>query len=263
MADGIEMISEKIWEYLHDTTYQTHKGGADRSWVWKEGPLGLSVEIPTSRWRDALAERSLAPNVAEGVREALQVADQEGGHVNRSMIGRTTSEAWTVRQLTKAFCLVMSWGAGPRTRGRLSQWVFALDDEDRLFRALRESKSMVLDGRLVDGYAEVLRLSGVGESFGTKWLWACGMSSTGAHPIPQIRDKKVDETLRLLSWTPSGSNQAERWVTYCSDLENCASLINQHQPGWKADGEKIEQLLFDRERGSLHSWLTIRRPPPS
>lgn len=255
---------ERVVSLLH--AYLSSEAGHDRRWAISSDELILPVEIDVG-WHLDEVERVAASEVAssaEHLLRSLQVEGDESGRavVDRPLLARLSATAADSRRdLIACWYATMAWGSGAGTNYRLHQWMRALDPGNvrDLGAVLDGCLSAVRRGDLVAAYWGSL-LPGVGEAYGTKVTWVLGLAGHGTSAAPLVLDSKVWQTLRVLSWSPTGRNAAERWASYCTALDGWAAALNGRSAGWQVDGERIEQLLFDRDHGNagglcLRSWV--------
>jgi hypothetical protein len=87
----------------------------------------------------------------------------------------------------------------------------------------------------------------------TKWLWALGLPPQRNLPTrPLVLDRRVWDCLNRMCWYPTGSNRAERWVSYCDALPRWAEALNGRHDDWRCDAYRLEQLLFDWVDGCFY-----------
>ncbi len=217
-------------------------------------------------WLDGTkqARSALQPNVMpEGPsRAALAVLDElpalpegaEGGDriVTRSHLVTLSQAAVDEHSRTKAWVAVMIWGSGTsKGRGpwRTSQGLRA----EALHRSLAQSQAAVLEGDVAGAY-RAFRVTGSGEAFFTKWLWAVRLAG-GARPAPLVLDSRVLGTLALAHG--SGWNRprgASGYAAYVRAMEDAARQLSSSEQ--TVTGEQLEWLAFRRDHGSMHEWLT-------
>jgi hypothetical protein len=146
------------------------------------------------------------------------------------------------------------WGKGPRNNRMFPSFVRLLSDP-RLDSALVASATHAREGRPAEAYSAWRRsgVSGLGEAFFTKWLWAAshtgGETFSPERPRCLILDVRVWNTLghadhRWSSVVAAGTNRrAQRYEAY---TRACA-LWSKHL---SVSAEQVEWALFSAN-GSL------------
>ena len=226
-----------------------------REWATGPAPLRQEVRVPSGWWRSFANGLVLPDPVREGVLQAVDRIEERRDVVDRTLLTELAHQAGSSSAgLVSCWFTVMSWGAGPQNRARLRQWTRALPSEG-FVEALGRSHALLAIADLPGAY-QASRLPGVGQSYLTKWLWVLGLPGRIGEPRPYILDRYVWQSLRRLAVSPTGRNEAGRWVDYCRALDRWAMAVNAVRPSWHVDGDRIEQLLFDRGEGlHLYEWL--------
>ena len=236
----------------------------DREWVTDAKPLRQPVTVKSASWRLFLAGRDLHPEVRSGADLALDLIAGSGDLVDRALLTTMSAEVGSSPERSAAcWFAVMCWGAGPQNRSRLRQWARAMPAPG-FVRALDESYLRYRSGDLVGAYRWSL-MPGVGEAYATKWLWVLGLADPAEGVVPHVLDARVWAVLRRLRWQPTGGNRPERWVNSCQVLASWAHELGTRRPDWHLDGDRLEQLMFDRRTGgqTFHSWLASAPLPES
>lgn len=234
--------------------------GDRSSWATRgRGDLKQSVKASHEHWRDAVRPRQMVGDVEEGVDDALRRIEEAGDVVDRVLLKDLASKAGESPSAGVAsWFTTMCWGAGPQNRVRLRQWTRALE-RPNLGEALGRTHQQISGGDLVLSYWGLRSLPGLGEAYLTKWLWALGLPQDSMDVRPYVLDARVWKVLRQLPWFPEGRNRAERWVDYCRTLDSWGALVSEQHKDWVADGDCLEQLMFDRGEGvHFAKWLEDR-----
>lgn len=228
-------------------------------WLWWLAPGG-----PKGRQRLVVPEP--AGTVATSMIDELIVEPVEGRDlcIDRSKLVELSGAAAHGGHLERVRLFVAGqvWGSGT-TNGR-GPW--------RTTQALADPR---VETHLCDSAAaarvwkpsEARRawaVSGIGTSFATKWLWAATLDvnppAGGCRPL--ILDDRVRGTLGLLGWRPGHAADPDgSYAAWVSAAHRWAQVLRERGLAG-ADAEKVEWLLFDRERGrgnadiaSLHTRL--------
>ena len=227
-----------------------------RAWAYDGTPLHQPVNVPSGHWRTFADGLTMAADIRAGVLAAVEAIGNSNDVVDRSALTKLAADAGAgPSDLVSCWFTVMCWGAGPRDQIRLRQWTRALSAEG-FIEALDHSRTSLLAGDLPKAYRQS-KLPGVGESFLTKWLWALGLPSGTSTVRPYVLDQRVWAVASALGWSPDGKNPSVRWANYCDALDRWARTINLQRPGWRVDGDRLEQLMFDRSKQGMHfyGWL--------
>lgn len=162
-------------------------------------------------------------------------------HLDRNDLERLAGEPDDAGRVA-LFVATMMWGSGT-TNGRGPRYTARALTDERLIDTLRVTAEAVGRDDLRSAYAS-FRVSGVGESFFTKWFWAASLAD---HPArrPLICDLRVRATLERLGWTltPTGRRHAVRYDAFVTFVHEVASHLDRG-----ASAEQVEWLLFERSK---------------
>lgn len=249
----------------HLRSYLSEAAAHDRSWAIGLEPLKQRVSVQSDEWRERTALLDLGDEVRRGVEQALDGIAAQQNFVDRSLLTTyALAAADSEAALVRCWFCVMTWGAGPQNRSRLRQWTRALPSP-RLIKALARSRAELVGGRPCDAYKTSMGLPGLGEAYLTKWLWVLGLGGVVGPPQPYVLDNYVWQSLNRLGWSAQGRNQAARWVDFCQAVDRWAHQLADQEPHWHIDGDRVEQLLFDRNGRGVHfyKWLDRVATPSS
>jgi hypothetical protein len=259
-----------IERYLDDRAHEKV-----RSWVLGSEPLVQRVELDIEAWRKRFSEIQppLSPGpTLDGLDAALSEINRNAG-MSRSDLERFSMNMTSPADAARLWVATMCWGSKNPRLWRLTQWVNSVKDglADQLYRMLTQSQpesgvgEQETFGGLTAMYWASRRLDGVGESYGTKWLWALGLDSGRDFPFHLlVLDRRVHDCLKLLGWRPSGESADRRYVDFCKAASRWADMLNIRIADANCDPYRIEQLLFDRptrrktdppKPPSLYEWL--------
>jgi len=107
--------------------YLTAEHSHGRAWVFNGDPLIQKVTVHTEQWSALVTRRDLEGATLSGVMQALTAIRIRGGFVDRALLtdlALRADDSGTSR--VACWFATMCWGAGPRQRSRLRQWVRAL-----------------------------------------------------------------------------------------------------------------------------------------
>lgn len=240
---------------------------------WRAGRL-RSVKVYPRTWRtrfERLAEQS-SGHAKHQLDWAIQWLDKTGRDVSSNSITRAElvelAEALDAshdhgRSHVRLFVAAMMWGSGT-TNGR-GPWRTgeALCDPTLTPKLLR-SHGQVRDGRLAEAHSH-FAVSGIGESFATKWLWVCSLQSPALRRTGLILDLRVRRTLFQIQ--PLGAEVVPRgssmYAEFVEAMHLVAEQLRREDPIVSA--EFVEWLLFERpsargdsESRCLYDWAKQR-----
>ncbi len=222
--------------------------------AWLKEPLKRSVGVNAETWEAWLS--GTASEHSDAVERALG-ALLEGGvgrrgtcHITRASLvtlaGDTADEANVA-----LFVATQMWGSGT-TNGRGPRFTHAALTDPRLTDTLSATRELARAGELAGAY-RAFRLSGVGPSFFTKWLWSSTLD-IDPQRRPLILDVRVIESINALGWElrRAARRWADRYEAYVDFAHEIAAATTS-----VASAEHVEAMLFDRDDGNLLRW---RRP---
>lgn len=242
------------------------------AWVNDAGPLRRRVPIAVGTWlpwlRDGTrpgrrAAYTLPPAHSIPAVELLDDArlrsdsdPSKGTSIDRPLLEELACAAdgpGARDALNQLFVATMMWGSGT-TNGRGPRRTAQALSDPSLTDTLLATRDAVHNGDLSAAHRG-FRVSGVGESFFTKWFWAASLNSPTVFR-PLILDDRVRATMhRMLSghaaWVVP--RHAAGYVDYVTLIHTAATLLAPTFP--HIDAEKLEWLLFDR---SNHTKTTER-----
>lgn len=229
--------------------YLATRSGESRATKISAGTLGRAVGVNITTWRKWIPPDGSSGSLAveSGVVAAL-AALHAGGvngygdrHLGRNDLERLAGEPDDAGRVA-LFVATMMWGSGT-TNGRGPRYTARALTDERLIDTLRVTAEAVGRDDLRSAYAS-FRVSGVGESFFTKWFWAASLAD---HPArrPLICDLRVRATLERLGWTltPTGRRHAVRYDAFVTFVHEVASHLDRG-----ASAEQVEWLLFERSK---------------
>lgn len=213
------------------------------------------VSFNPETWRRYLTEHQRPEVVADLEHVLVRSSD---GTINRShlkVMARDVAEG-DVSALRRLFIATMIWGRG-KSNGRMMPG---------LAKALSDTR---IDSALVDSCeafsaAEAYRMwrsagvSGLGEAFFTKWLWAVSTRRNARH-LALVLDARVWRTLNQpisdggLGWSSlAAADSRYRHVRYQAYVDACCSWAD----ALSCDAEDVEWALFEAKGDlrNLHRW---------
>ncbi len=216
--------------------------------------LDRSVGVNADTWRPWLCEWPAADQVVDALRPGG--VGRRGTHrIDRDDLVSYSreAEAGTDEALTRLFVATMLWGSGT-TNGRGPRYTAAALGDPNLIAVLARTAESARQGHLEQGYAD-FRVSGVGRSFLTKWLWAVALPCDMARP-PLILDDRVIATANRLGYyfRPTAHRWAKRYEIFCDRAAEWAQEVGAGL-STRVTPEHIEMLLFARGPDSLFESL--------
>jgi len=230
--------------------------------VTNQGPLPRKVPVRPATWlpwlRDGTRDGRRSSYDLEDANSEAAVAfleeDLGGTHegptayVDRCRLQELAVDAARSRtsdRLVKLFVATMMWGSGT-TNGRGPRRTAEALNCTGLAETLRMTQEAVFDGDLERAHSKFY-VSGIGESFFTKWLWATSLGAESTSR-PLILDYRVRSCLHARLRNHPGWTRlrgAAGYVNFVSLVHTAADLLPDSLG--EVDAEKIEWLLFDRQ----------------
>jgi hypothetical protein len=100
------------------------------------------------------------------------------------------------------FIAAMMWGRGPKN-GRLMPKFERVSVHERFEGILLETRELIREGKPAEAYQAWIDsgVSGIRESFFTKWFFVCGLDSRSDGLQPLVLDARVWKSLRAIGWS--------------------------------------------------------------
>lgn len=165
------------------------------------------------------------------------------------------------KQWPTLFVATMIWGYGENDDSGPVK-LFRAVTTDKAKDIIEHSARLVCDGKIRDGFVRIRDLQDIGASFGTKFLFACGLSKKDdITPNPLVldrilanalkslygkdeADKRFDLGARDYSYSSRALERAgDGYMSYCTEMKELASQIH-------CDVYQLELFMF-REHKNL------------
>ena len=152
------------------------------------------------------------------------------------------------------FIGAMMWGRGPKN-GRLMPKFEKVATHERFEGILLETRELILKGKPAEAYQAWINsgVSGIRESFFTKWFFVCGLDSRSDGLQPFVLDIRVWKSLSAIGWSSKRQTgkkyrkaPAEAYGAYLVALQVWAGQLSSDSA--QISPLQVEQLLF-RQNG--------------
>lgn len=209
-------------------------------------PAQLPVRVPPRLWTTL---QGLTPS---------GLLDDRPATISRDDLRSLAAHLEDVDSHLRLFCSCIAWGRNSRLYPSDSDLSKALR-YPRLRDALMASAALVNAGVPTAAYEawQACKVPGIGQSFLSKWLFACGLRRLQWNDAlqPLVLDRRVWSGLKALGWTSWHANgftwqpsKAALYGAYLRSLRDWSSVLAVM--GYQTSPEHLEILLFDK-RGSI------------